>query len=175
MGGVQWTIKADRHRDFAQVRYAARAVLAGVDPYTVIGPGRPFAWDWPLYYPLPAALVALPLAPFAEPLAMSLFVAIGFGLFAWALTARAGSARGLPELWRLELCDRRAVVVPPRRDVCDRSPLRDPRREAKYRSCALLRTPKSMGSLWWNRSDRRCVRCAATLARCMALRGLRSG
>ena len=65
--------------------YAARALLAGQDPYEVIGPHLPFPFPWPFFYPLPAALVALPIAPLPELVARSLFVSISGGCFAWAL------------------------------------------------------------------------------------------
>ena len=74
-----------RSTDFGQVWFAARCVLAGVDPYSLIGPHLPFNWDWPFVYPITAALVAIPLTPFAESAASVLFVAIGAGCFAWTL------------------------------------------------------------------------------------------
>jgi hypothetical protein len=73
--------------DFAQVWYAARVVLHGGNPYAAIGPGRAFEWPWPLYYPLPAALVAVPFAPLPYAWAMATFAAIGAAAFTWALTA----------------------------------------------------------------------------------------
>lgn len=48
--------------DFDQLWFAARALLAGADPYTVVGPGRRFEWLWPLYYPLPAVILSIPFA-----------------------------------------------------------------------------------------------------------------
>jgi hypothetical protein len=74
------------HRDFAQVWYAARAVLSGANPYEVIGRLRTFHWPWPFYYPLPAAILAIPLAPLPEHVAMSVVGFIGAGVLAWALT-----------------------------------------------------------------------------------------
>lgn len=74
------------HRDFAQVWYAARVILQHGNPYTAIGPGRAFEWAAPLFYPLPAALVALPLAPLPEHPAMVLVAAMGGFLLSWALT-----------------------------------------------------------------------------------------
>lgn len=72
-------------RDFAQVWYAARAVLHHADPYALIGRGRAFNWDWPFLYPLPAAIVAIPFTALSWQLASVLFSAIGAGCFAWAL------------------------------------------------------------------------------------------
>ncbi|HEV7991314.1 MAG TPA: hypothetical protein VGP25_05780 [Gemmatimonadaceae bacterium] len=76
------------HRDFGQMWFAARTLLHGGDPYAAIGPGRAFEWSWPWYYPLPAALVALPVAPLSEPAAVGVMVFVSVALFAWALTAR---------------------------------------------------------------------------------------
>jgi hypothetical protein len=74
------------HSDLGQVWFAARAVLHGQNPYALIGPGRAFEWQAPLLYPLPAALVALPIAPLSEAWAVTAFMAVGvFGL-CWALT-----------------------------------------------------------------------------------------
>lgn len=73
-------------RDFGQVWFAARALLHGQDPYLLIGPGRVFAWPWPFYYPLPAAVAAIPLAPFSQSVAAGLFTASGGAAFTWALT-----------------------------------------------------------------------------------------
>jgi hypothetical protein len=46
--------------DFDQLGHAAMALRQGADPYAVVGPDRPFPWLWPLYYPLPAVLFAVP-------------------------------------------------------------------------------------------------------------------
>jgi hypothetical protein len=74
------------HSDFGQVWFAARALLRGENPYEVIGRLRAFHWPWPFYYPLPAAIVAIPFVGFAERMASALFVFVGAGAFAWALT-----------------------------------------------------------------------------------------
>jgi hypothetical protein len=74
--------------DFSQVWFAARALLAGANPYPLIGPGRAFAWQWPFFYPLPAAIVAVPFAPLQMAWASAAFVAVGAGVFAWALMAQ---------------------------------------------------------------------------------------
>jgi hypothetical protein len=74
------------HSDFGQVWFAARAVLHGQNPYALIGPGREFQWTAPLFYPLSATFVALPLAALSEAAAVAVFVAVGVFAFAWALT-----------------------------------------------------------------------------------------
>lgn len=71
--------------DFEQVRYAARAVLAGRDPYQLIGPGKPFAFDFAFRYPLSAAIAAIPVVPLPADLAAGLFLGAGLACLAWAL------------------------------------------------------------------------------------------
>jgi hypothetical protein len=86
-GAVTWQANVTKPwpRDFGQVWYAARAVLRGADPYSLIGPGHAYAWAWPFLYPLPAAVAAVPLAPLSEAAACVTFSVIGGTLFAWAL------------------------------------------------------------------------------------------
>ena len=72
-------------RDFGPVWFAARSILHGVDPYPLVGPGLTFDWVSPLVYPITAAFVAIPFAPFSQPIASILFASIGGALFAWAL------------------------------------------------------------------------------------------
>ena len=73
--------------DFTNVWYAARALLAGLNPYDVIGPGLPYPFQFPFFYPLPAAIAVVPLAPFSDALARAMFMAISGTCFAWALMA----------------------------------------------------------------------------------------
>ncbi len=72
-------------RDFGQVWFAARMILRGVNPYPLVGPGLAYDWPWPLLYPIPAAIVAIPFTPL--PLAWSsvAFMVVGGSAFAWAL------------------------------------------------------------------------------------------
>ncbi|MFL5575753.1 MAG: hypothetical protein ACJ79S_07295, partial [Gemmatimonadaceae bacterium] len=69
-----------------------RALLAGQDPYLVIRPTGPFPFDAYFKYPLPAALVALPVAPFPAEVAGGVFFGSSAAVLAWALT-RDGWAR----------------------------------------------------------------------------------
>ena len=84
-----WISGEPRSRDFDQVWYAARTLLAGRNPYAEIGPGLPFDWPAPLYYPLTAAVAVIPLAGLARSLAAVLFAALASGLFVWAATRRS--------------------------------------------------------------------------------------
>jgi hypothetical protein len=77
--------------DFDQLWHGARALMRGVNPYSVVGPNREFQWD-SLYYPLPAMLVVSPLAFLPLLAARACFAAISAGLLAAALR-REGSVR----------------------------------------------------------------------------------
>src|SRR4051812_2187628 len=70
-------------RDFAQLWYAARVLLSGGDPYSAIGPNLAFNWPWPLYYPLPAVILAIPFVPMPQAVAMGVFSLLGAGALAW--------------------------------------------------------------------------------------------
>jgi len=75
--------------DFDPVRFAARLVLHGENPYPLIGPGRPVFWNFRLLYPLPAALVAMPFLAIPIIAARALFVALTSGILAFVLTRKA--------------------------------------------------------------------------------------
>jgi hypothetical protein len=68
------------------VAVGARALWGGGSPYSAVGPGRSFAWDFPLLYPLPAVVAATPLAWLHPRLADAIFVGLGGFVLAWVLT-----------------------------------------------------------------------------------------
>jgi hypothetical protein len=70
----------DHAADFTLPLYGARYLLAGQNPYTT-----PYPVDAPLYYPLPAVLVALPLAGLPDVWAGAVFFGISSGLLAFGL------------------------------------------------------------------------------------------
>jgi hypothetical protein len=72
--------------DFDQVWAGARAIWEGKDPYEVVGPGREFGWNWPLYYPVPALVALAPLGLLPVIAARAVFASISAGLLAWAVT-----------------------------------------------------------------------------------------
>lgn len=74
--------------DFDQLWHAAHALLRGEDPYGVVGPGRRFAWDWPLFYPLPAVLLAAPFTVLPVAVARVVFSTLAAGILGWAMGAR---------------------------------------------------------------------------------------
>ncbi len=75
--------------DFDQLWHAARALVGGNNPYSVVGPDRPFQWDWPLYYPLPAVLLAIPFAWLPVAVARVAFASLSGGVLGWAMGNRA--------------------------------------------------------------------------------------
>lgn len=84
-----WTfwLRASGHytfSDFDQLWLGARAITAGADPYIVV----PRDTRWPLYYPMPAILIALPFTLLPMALASAVWTALGFALLAFALSAR---------------------------------------------------------------------------------------
>jgi len=76
--------------DFTYAVLAARALVDGREPYAVVLAESPFRT--PFFYPLPAALVALPFAALPLRLAGATVVGVGFGWLAYELS-RAGRSR----------------------------------------------------------------------------------
>lgn len=75
--------------DFDQLWHSARALRSGTDPYSVVGPvNRPFYWLWPLYYPLPAVLVATPLTWLPVAAARVTFATLSGGILGWTMGRR---------------------------------------------------------------------------------------
>lgn len=72
-------------RDFGQVWFAARSLLHGVNPYPLVGPGLAYDWAYPLLYPLPAGVVAIPFAALSLTAACVLFSVLAAAAFGWAL------------------------------------------------------------------------------------------
>lgn len=81
-------------KDFTYPWRAARALLAGQDPYVVIQPTGHYPFEARFPYPLTAALVATPVAWLAGPIAAALFFGLSSGALAWGLLRDGG-------VWRL--------------------------------------------------------------------------
>ena len=81
-----WNHPRPKPSDFTQPWAAARIFLQGENPYSQIGPGLAFEHEFPLIYPATSAVVAMPFAWAPPRLADALFIGIGAGLLAWALT-----------------------------------------------------------------------------------------
>jgi hypothetical protein len=73
--------------DFTWPWRAARALLQGKNPYVLIRPSGPFPFDAPFKYPLPAALVALPVAWLPPAVASAMFGGVSLALLAFGLSA----------------------------------------------------------------------------------------
>ena len=71
--------------DFDQVWIAARALRSGADPYAAL---QQTGWPFPLYYPLTAAVLALPLTLLSAVWARIVFFALGSAMCSYALSAR---------------------------------------------------------------------------------------
>lgn len=74
--------------DFDQLWFGARAVLHGRDPYALIGPGREFDWPWPLLYPMPALLAAMPFTVLPLLVSRLAFAFVSAAILTFALTPR---------------------------------------------------------------------------------------
>jgi hypothetical protein len=72
--------------DFDQVWAGARGLWHHQDPYHLVGPRGAFLWKWPLYYPLPALLIAAPLGLMPLIAARVIFAAFSAGSLAYALS-----------------------------------------------------------------------------------------
>ena len=72
--------------DFDQFYGSALALRNGLDPYDVVGPGRWFDFDFRFFYPLPAALVAMPFTFATIETARATFAALSGAVAALALT-----------------------------------------------------------------------------------------
>jgi hypothetical protein len=72
-------------RDFTFWWRAARAVLEGLNPYDVIRPSGPYPFDGIFAYPLPAALVTIPLAGIDPAAGAAVFIGAGFALLTYGL------------------------------------------------------------------------------------------
>src|SRR5215467_11141855 len=75
--------------DFDPIRFAARLVLHGENPYTEIGPHAKYFWNFPLAYPMPAVVIAMPFLVVPIVWARCLFVGLTSGGLAYAVTSRA--------------------------------------------------------------------------------------
>jgi hypothetical protein len=83
---IFWSTPRSIQSDLAPVWAGAGALVHGHDPYASVGPGRAFDTTFPLMYPMTAVLTMTPFAVASMHWADTIFVAIGFGLFAWAMT-----------------------------------------------------------------------------------------
>ena len=83
-------------KDFTWPWRAARELLAGHNPYDVIRATGPYPFNVGLFYPLPAAVTAVPFAPLPPALAGTLFFGLSSGLLAFGLTRTKADLLKLP-------------------------------------------------------------------------------
>ncbi len=82
--------------DIDQSWAGALALRDGANPYVAIGPTGTFLrWPWPLFYPLPALLLALPLSALPMGIARAAFLSVSTAWLAYAVTQRG--------YWRLAI------------------------------------------------------------------------
>ncbi|MDF2775156.1 MAG: hypothetical protein K0S86_4656 [Geminicoccaceae bacterium] len=81
-------------KDFSLPWTAARHLLEGRDPYAAMSPTGVYPFNVPFYYPLPAAVIAVPFALLPATVAGITFVALSFGI-AGFLLARDNPARAI--------------------------------------------------------------------------------
>ena len=91
-------------KDFSWPWRAARVLLDGHNPYDVIQATGPYPFNVGLFYPLPAALIALPFAPLRPPVAGALFFGLSAGLLAYGLTATREGWGRLPVFASAPFC-----------------------------------------------------------------------
>ncbi len=72
-------------KDFSYLWRAARALLAGQNPYDVIRAVGEYPFNSGLLYPLPAAIVATPFSQLRPEIAGALFVGLSSALLGWAI------------------------------------------------------------------------------------------
>ena len=85
---IVWSRPQPQASDLAPIWASARALLHGQDPYEAVGPGRAFDTIYPQIYPMTAIVTVAPLALLPLRWADPIFVGLGFGLFAWAITTK---------------------------------------------------------------------------------------
>lgn len=130
----------------------SRQLLAGQNPYTdlVIIPTYPS--DAPLYYPLPALLLVLPLSPLPDPIAAALFAGLSVALLTHAHRRHPGLVGMLASapLWV-------AVIYG------QWSPLLVAAAGPPLLGCVLAAKPSIGLALWLARPDRRSLLSAAAI------------
>jgi hypothetical protein len=72
-------------KDFSYPWRAARALLSGQNPYDVMQAVGAYPFNAGFFYPLPAALVAAPVAPLRPEIAGAIFVGVSAAFLGWAV------------------------------------------------------------------------------------------
>src|SRR5262245_26782799 len=85
---LRWKFAWWMPSDLDHLWHAARAMLAGTNPYDVVGPGKAFDWEWSVFYPLPALLIVAPLTLLPVEAARFVFAVVAGGALGFALGPR---------------------------------------------------------------------------------------
>ena len=91
-------------KDFSWPWRAARILLDGHNPYDAIQATGPYPFNVGLFYPLPAAVAALPFAPLPPAVAGTLFVGLSSSLLALGLTRTQEDFAKLPLFFSAPFC-----------------------------------------------------------------------
>ena len=75
------------HNDFDVFYAAANFFREGKNPYALIGPGRPFQWWTPMYYPAPALVLLWPFTWFTLHSARIAFVGVSSFAFGYGIAS----------------------------------------------------------------------------------------
>ena len=88
MAGLAWQAHVRGHgrTDFSLIWFGARAILAGQNPYELVGPGLQFDWVYPLLYPGTALVTGIPFVWLSENAASVAFVGLSSLLFSYGIT-----------------------------------------------------------------------------------------
>ena len=85
---LRWRYAGWMTSDLDHLWHAARAVLAGANPYDAVGPGRAFDWEWGVFYPLPAILLVTPLTVLPVAAARFIFSVLAGATLGFAIGTR---------------------------------------------------------------------------------------
>jgi hypothetical protein len=98
MAGLWWQnrVRGGHRTDFGMIWFGARTILAGGNPYDLVGPGLTFEWTHPLLYPGTALVAGIPFAWLSENAASVAFIGVSSFLFSYGITR--GSWHLLPLL-----------------------------------------------------------------------------
>jgi hypothetical protein len=91
-------------KDFSWPWRAARALLNGQNPYAVIRPTGPYPFNAGLFYPLPAAIIAVPFAGLSPAVAGAAFVGLSSGLLGFGLARTRSGLAKLPLFMSAPFC-----------------------------------------------------------------------
>jgi hypothetical protein len=91
-------------KDFSWPWRAARILLDGHNPYDAIQATGPYPFNVGLFYPLPAAVAALPFAPLPPAIAGMLFFGLSSALLAFGLSRTPDDLAKLPLFFSAPFC-----------------------------------------------------------------------